>query len=259
MKVYPNNAIRRNSLHSPSLANHSRITDLLENTLDIPVHFERGDASITGSLHTAVKEASVILGKCDYRYAEIRLFAPGDSEPAEVIGFPVTGKLEIIRAISSRAFTRFSLYMSSGISGNGLGYLYIGEEWKLPRFTVTPAAGVSIFVNSARTFTGQARGFPAKTLRNFTAQFAHNETYCIETDGGPRSFDDYATLVQTTEAHVIDPYYERPKENGFHNGVEWEKEAFPPMLATLAEMGRKEKRPFNGFYWNTRARWMEAR
>lgn len=260
MMVYPNNAIREDTLLAVPLQGHSNILDAVKGTLDIPVQFTVGAAVIQGTLHKAFSQISVILGNCSYSTATVSLMDWRGIELAHA-HIHINNEFEIRNIAipnSTPEITQFRIQFNNQ-GGGDLGFLYIGEQWRLPRFTVNPVASLSIQSEGGRTFTGQARGYPAQALKGFEAAFIHNKTYCIDGNGTPRSFDDYVTLVQSTEAHVIDPYYGRPKESGCLDGREWERPVMPPMLATIAEYDSKEKRNFDDFFWNVHLSWAEAR
>lgn len=243
MKVYPVNAMEIATAFSGQLAEYNEISHLWNRYIEFQVEFSRYATDITFIWDRGISMNSFIIGNTNALRGRLQffyrdyLFWEKNFEMDEYIKILVNKNEEgsKITALCDRVELKLE-----GTENTKIGYVFMGEEWELPRFTVSPSRQVQIRNGSGRTFSGQVSGIPQDTLKTFNAEFLRIEQEWF------KILDDYANGVQSVIPHVIDPYYEA-------------HDKFPPFFATLEDFGEQEKREENGFYWNFGMSWQEAR
>ena len=237
MKVYPVNVCHDAKISSGHTAPWSSVDLIVSNHLDHPADFVGDGAEIVVSFPRPALIDSVIVGNTGS--PEIRVDMTGTdgavrrAAPECADGFMSVGNFGpiLVEGIHVSLLGRKDTW---------LGYFYAGLSWNLPRFTVEPQHGLELRGTGDRTFTGQATGVPAETLRNFAVEFLRI------TSDEMKTINDYVNGVQNVIPHVIDPYPEARRE-------------FPPMFATLSAAGTAKKRAENGWRWDASLSWREAR
>ena len=243
MKVYPVNAMEAATAISGQISPYNSIEHLWNRYMDFHVDFTRHDVNIFFSWDRGISMNSFIIGNTNALrgtllfYYGNHLFWEKRFEMDEYIKILVhtDERMNRITALCDRV----SLHLE-GAQNIKVGYVFMGEEWVLPRFTVTPKRTLQLRNESGRTFSGQVTGIPQEALMDFHANFTRIDQEWFKV------IDDYVNGVQSVIPHVIDPYYEAHSK-------------FPPMFCTLTEYGEQEKRIENGFYWNYQMSWMEAK
>jgi len=237
MNAYPANALEGAALSSPQRASYSRLEHLRSRHIDHVAEFASEHAEITGSWARPVECDALIVGNTNALSGSAELLLGGAAVFAA--GFEIAGRITIVPLGLKLAIDGMRVTLD-GSERLHAGLLWVGEAMALPRFLVRPEHGHELRGEGGRTFSGQARGVPAETLRTFRAAYARVP------GAEARAAIAYADGVQNAVPHVIDPYPEARAE-------------FPPMFATLAEFGGMSKRAENGFFWDFEMAWQEAR
>ena len=243
MNVYPVNAVEAATLNSTEKASYSRLEDLHNRYLDYQVDFTSNDILLKGVWSNLIPMDSFIIGNTNAVSGRLELL--NDEEVVFNQDFAIENLLTIIQIkdefnkLDKKQINNFNLSLQ-GDQKISLGYIYTGETWILPRFVVSPKTHLQVRSQGGRTFTGQATGVQAETLRTFGA------TYNRVDNQEKKTFDDYISGVQTIVPHVIDPYPEAHDE-------------FLPFFATVSNYGEADKRRENYFFWNFTCSWQEAK
>ena len=237
MNVYPVNLMEGAAIASQQRESHSLLTDIHNRYLDFTVDFTAREITVQADWRSIVEADSFIIGNTNAVRGTLRLALNGTAVYTRTFDTPM--EINIVEFDSKRSFNA-ATFTFSGNENIFIGLLYIGEKWTLPRFITFPKHPLSLRSEHGRTFSAQVTGIPSTNVRGFSASFVRIPDIEV------KKIDRYINGVQTVIPHVIDAYPLAHRE-------------VPPMFATIAAYGEKEKRAENGFFWNFEITWMEAR
>lgn len=243
MNVYPVNAIAGAGLYSPQKQSYALLTDLHNRYLENQVDFNSRDIQLEGNWSKSIPADVFIIANTNAISGTIKFYLGANIVWEKSFELPynvnIITSLNEYNLIKEHQFERFVLTLH-GNEYIKIGYIYIGKTWVLPRFIVNPKKTLQLRNEAGRSFGGQVIGIPIETLRDFAVQFVRIKNQDM------KKIDDYINGVQTVIPHVIDPYSEAHEE-------------FEPLFVTISEIGEKEKRAENGFFWNFSMSWQEAK